>query len=71
MRILFALQSLVLISSALAFLSASRTEGVLAVVNSGESTIALVNPLHPEAVHKITTRKHPQDFVISPDGSFA
>jgi DNA-binding beta-propeller fold protein YncE len=30
-----------------------------------------VNPEHPEAITKITTRKHPQDIVISPDGSLA
>jgi YVTN family beta-propeller protein len=53
------------------FSSASSAEGLLVVVNSGENTIALVNPAHPEAIKKITTRKHPQDIVISPDGSLA
>jgi YVTN family beta-propeller protein len=69
MRILLAFESLVLISSV--YSSASYTEGFLAVVNSGESTIALVIPERPEAIKKITTRKHPQDIVMSPDGSLA
>jgi YVTN family beta-propeller protein len=69
MRILLALQSMVLIPSVLS--TASSTEGLLVVVNSGENTIALVNPEHPKEVNKITTRKHPQDIVISRDGSLA
>jgi YVTN family beta-propeller protein len=69
MRILLALQSLVLIPSVLS--TTSSTEGLLLVVNSGENTIAFVDPEHPEAIKKITTRKHPQDIAISRDGSLA
>jgi YVTN family beta-propeller protein len=69
MRILLALQSLVLISPVVS--TTSATEGLLVVVNSGENTVALVNPEHPEAINKIKTRKHPQDIAISRDGPLA
>lgn len=51
MRILLALQSLVLISSVMS--TASATEELLVVVNSGENTVALVNPERPRQSTKL------------------
>jgi YVTN family beta-propeller protein len=47
------------------------TKGLLLAVNSGEDTVALIDTEHPDAVQKIATRAHPQDVVISTDGSLA
>ena len=45
--------------------------GVIIVVNSGEDTIALVDPKHPRRIDKIATRKHPQDVLVSANRSLA
>ena len=45
--------------------------GVIIVVNSGEDTIALVDPKHPRRIDKIATHKHPQDVLVSADRSLA
>jgi DNA-binding beta-propeller fold protein YncE len=69
MRVLFALQSLVFLCASL--LSGDAPRGLLVVVNSDEDTLALVDPLHPKVVAKIATSQHPQDVVVSPEGSLA
>jgi YVTN family beta-propeller protein len=55
----------------LTLLSEDLPQSVIVVVNSGEDTVALVDPKHPQKVEKIATRKHPQDVVVSPDRSLA
>ena len=47
------------------------TEGLLLVVNSAEDTITFLSPSEPGDAHKLTTRKHPQDIVVSPDKTLA
>jgi YVTN family beta-propeller protein len=63
------LQSLILLG--VASLAIELPRGLVVVANSGEDSVALVDLLHPKAPTKIATRKHPQDVVVSPDGSLA
>jgi DNA-binding beta-propeller fold protein YncE len=57
--------------ASIAWLTAGSPKGLLVVANSGEDTVALVNPAHPLPFDKVVTHQHPQDVVTSPDGSFA
>jgi YVTN family beta-propeller protein len=69
MRSLALLQSLILLGAASFAVDLPR--GLVVVVNSGEDSVALVDSLHPEAPAKIATRRHPQDVLVSADGSLA
>ena len=69
MRSLILLQTLILL--AVASLTAQSPRGVVVVANSGDDSVALVDLQHPNAPAKITTYKHPQDVVVSPDRSLA
>ena len=69
MRSFVLLQSLILLCAVC--LAVDLPRGLLVVVNSGEDSVTLVDLLHPKALPKIATRKHPQDVVVSPDGSLA
>jgi len=69
MRSFVLLQSLILLCAV--SLAVDLPRGLLVVVNSGEDSVTLVDLLHPKALAKIATRKHPQDVVVSPDGSLA
>ena len=51
--------------------SKDLTKGLLLAVNSGDDSVALVDVKRSAVIQKIATRAHPQDAVISSDGSLA
>lgn len=69
MKSFVAVQGLVLLSAA--SLNTQLPRGLLIVANAGENSVALVDPRPRGTLVKITTRKHPQDVAVSPDGSLA
>jgi len=69
MRSFVAVPGLVLLSAA--SLISQLPRGLVIVANSGENSVAVVDPQRRETLVKIATRKHPQDVVVSPDGSLA
>ncbi len=54
----------------LTLVSKDLTKRLLVAVNSGDDTVALVDPRHSEVIARVATRAHAQDVMISPDGSF-
>ena len=69
MRFFVAVQGLVLLSGA--SLISQLPRGLVIVAYSGENRVALVDPQRHETLVKIATRRHPQDVVVSLDGSLA
>lgn len=67
-------RTLVLIAIVIACSTAASKDlikGLLLVVNSGDDSVALVDLKSSEVIQKISTRAHPQDAVITLDGSLA